>query len=780
MHLVRHLSSSLALLAGCGALSAFDLVEARPLTERIIVVHVDEGHVQFHQKGQKRTDDRMVMTPFDAAAVARPEAWTITGAAGPVRIAKLGRKAKGNDFAWMVQGWDNQRNLAVNHDPDHAKEHWLYLVLDAPLSPGGSYTIASTENILPALTCVYDPTAASDAGRSDAVHVSLVGTTPDAPAKFAYVSAWMGDLGGLDLGFLDGRRFRLIDQQTGSVAFSGPLIRRAAADQVETLQASDTPKGNFQSAEVWQGDFSAFDQPGTYRVVVDGVGASYPLRIAADAFREVHHATARALYHNRSGIELKQPFTEFVRPAPHHPTLTPGFAGKLVYTRSRFADWKNQDCDPGDKPAIEQGIVGPLDEAWGFYQDAGDWDGYFSHLNVATVLLIAYETAPANFPDGDLNLPESGNGVPDLLDEAAWLPRWCHRVRHALLRKGWGTGGLGLRVCGDHFGGDGDGVPSYEDVHRTWIVSGEDPWSTFRYAGVAAHLAHALHLAKAKDPAGVDWIGEARETYAWALAHTTPADEQRWSVRDFRAYAAAALYRVTGDAAYEAQLAKDYATTDDAAGWSSDRALGGWIHALGGGSAPADQALAKRLRDAVLTNAELKAITNSGRRAMRWAGDFGMPMLIGQQTTPWVIEGMIGHHLTRDTDPALATRFKAAVHTTADYFLGGNALNLTWVTGIGPNPVRSMFHLDAWYNGTGRIQPGLTPYGPWRKEKDLGAGPWDQAWPHASLYPGIDAWPGAERWFENRCAPMNAEFTIHQNTCYTAATYGWLCAPKRP
>ena len=42
----------------------------------------------------------------------------------------------------------------------------------------------------------------------------------------------------------------------------------------------------------------------------------------------------------------------------------------------------------------------------------------------------------------------------------------------------------------------------------------------------------------------------------------------------------------------------------------------------------------------------------------------------------------------------------------------------------------------------------------------------------------IDQWPGNERWFDNRCAPMTSEFTVHQNNCYAAAAFGWLCAPR--
>ena len=156
-----------------------------------------------------------------------------------------------------------------------------------------------------------------------------------------------------------------------------------------------------------------------------------------------------------------------------------------------------------------------------------------------------------------------------------------------------------------------------------------------------------------------------------------------------------------------------------------------------------------------------------------------MPMLVGQQTTPWMLQAAAGYVLIRDKDPAKAERYLAALYTTCDYFLGCNALNMTWATGLGPRHPRHVFHMDAWYNGKGEFHPGIIPYGPWRKEKEQGQGPWDVAWPHQTVYPAIDTWPANERWFDNRCSPMNSEFTIHQNTAPAAALFGFLCSEHK-
>jgi hypothetical protein len=169
-------------------------------------------------------------------------------------------------------------------------------------------------------------------------------------------------------------------------------------------------------------------------------------------------------------------------------------------------------------------------------------------------------------------------------------------------------------------------------------------------------------------------------------------------------------------------------------------------------------------------------VTTPDRRALRWGGSFSMPMLVGQQTTPLILPGIVGFVLTRQTAPEQARRYLSAIYTTCDYFLGANSLNQTWITGIGPRSPTQVFHMDAWYNGKGKFHPGLIPYGPWRKARDRGQGPWDLDWANKSVYPPIDAWPGNERWFSNRCCPATCEFTVHQNLGPAAAVYGFLCA----
>ncbi len=438
--------------------------------------------------------------------------------------------------------------------------------------------------------------------------MNLLGYVPAAPEKFAYAFHWMGDKGSLDLKPYAGHAFHLIDQATGKSAFDGKLTFRMPATEQETFHKADSPpNGNFLDADVYQCDFSSFDRPGRYVVAIDGIGCSFPFSIGADVYRQAFDVVCKGLYHNRSGIALTEPYTDFPRPAPHNPKLTPGFAGKLLYTTVRFTEWGGGDPkkqEAGDPKLLMAHVKGPIDSC-DWYQDAGDWDSYYTHLRVPQELLLAYEMAPRNFRDGELNIPESGDGIPDILDEAAWLPRFCCSLRHELMDKGYGTGGLGLRIAGDAFGGDERKLPdgksvgqgSWEDVDRTWVASRRGPvvHLPLRRRGRAPGVLPAD--SGRGGPEGRRLAKEAAEAYAWAQKNTRPGDEKKGPpLRYARAYAAAALFRLTGDRAYEKQFAADTADITPTTLVWGDRRYGPMVYALGGGPAPQDPQTLARVR----------------------------------------------------------------------------------------------------------------------------------------------------------------------------------------
>ncbi len=189
------------------------------------------------------------------------------------------------------------------------------------------------------------------------------------------------------------------------------------------LSGQSTPKG-FDSASgesIHHIDFSSAELTNTdYRLVV-GNDQSYPFDINADVFTPIAYDAIKYFYHNRSGIEIKTEFTggglgsfannaQWSRPAGH----LNGGSGSSDFGVA---------CWPGT-------CNYSLDVPYGWY-DAGDHGKYVVNGGISVWKLAnMYESAlhlrnsASRFADSTLNIPESGNGIPDVLDEIRWQMRF--------------------------------------------------------------------------------------------------------------------------------------------------------------------------------------------------------------------------------------------------------------------------------------------------------------------------------------------------------------------
>lgn len=778
------------------AAQAQDVISVRPLTHKILMVHLSEGYIEYHRAGQTASDDVVVRNELDVLAASQTASYQLSSSddshyQSALHPTEVGRKTKGTAFSGICQGWGflpyfNEVGC-LNTDPDHVKEHWLYLFLPQPLVSGATYTLEL--NGLVSNGHAHTFTFRETTLRSDAVHVNQIGYSTKAPRKFGYVYSWLGDKGGLDLSPYAGNAFHLVDTLTRQIVFTGSLAFRKPADSPETGQVGDTPNQNFLGGEVYECDFSAFNTPGEYRLVVEGIGCSYPFRIHADVLREPFHYAMRGIYQNRSGIPLTMPYAQ-ARPAPHNVLTTPGFAGRLKYTRTTWCQVSSGDASMDDKPLWEAGIAGNLTQTWGWYQDAGDWDGYLSHMKIPSYLLFLYEQFPGNFTDGEIILPESGNGQPDVLDEARWLLRFYKRLKDELVEKNWGTGGIGgSRIFGDLWGSDsgpnGTGRGSWMDTDRTWVVSGEDPFVTYWYAGAAAHYHYLLARSGWIDTEGINWLNEAEAAYTWAKAHEGASGTcHEFSLVHLRAYAAASLYKATGRASYHSNFLQDAPRLNLTASNQSlleEKAFAAWQYFSLPAARTVNPGVFNECKAAIMATADFHLLLEAlDGRACRWGGNFWFPMLVGQATTPKVVEGAMAMALLKQAEPEKAFAYQSALFQTADYFLGNNPLNMTWITGLGENYPQHIFHLDSWYAPNGGMRKGVNVYGPWRSELHENYGPWRAEWPALTTYPDFHEFPGHERWFGIRTAPLTAEFTIHQNNLVSAFVFGALADSISP
>ena len=122
---------------------ASEIADVLPLTDRVVMLHFNDGYVIHHKDGQPRVDEKVVVNPLDTAAASRAASYQIVSADDPAyaaarQPADVGRKSKGMDFSWNAK-WENGR--AVSTPNDHDEQHWLYLFLPEPMKRGSTYTV---------------------------------------------------------------------------------------------------------------------------------------------------------------------------------------------------------------------------------------------------------------------------------------------------------------------------------------------------------------------------------------------------------------------------------------------------------------------------------------------------------------------------------------------------------------------------------------------------------------------------------------------------------------
>lgn len=165
-----------------------------------------------------------------------------------------------------------------------------------------------------------------------------------------------------------------------------------------------TPSGD----TLWWVDFSPLATPGTYRLYSASLGGqSYDFRIAEDVYSQAMRTALKTFYLQRCNT---------AKTSEHAGAWADATACHMT--------------DVAVGPAPGHADHGNLDLTGGWH-DAGDYNKYvWSATSTAVLhLLRAWEENPGVFRDGDLQIPESGNGIPDIIDEAAYELDWLLKMQ---------------------------------------------------------------------------------------------------------------------------------------------------------------------------------------------------------------------------------------------------------------------------------------------------------------------------------------------------------------
>ncbi len=508
--------------------------------------------------------------------------------------------------------------------------------------------------------CAAGAFAASKAATLPAIRVDQIGYGTGA-AKIAVVVA-------------DAKAFSVHRVTDGGKVFEGEL-----ADPAFDPLSGDT---------VRLADFSGLAEAGTFEIRA-GDARSLPFRIDANPHADLLRLTMRSYYGQRCGTAVD---------------LGGGYAHPACHVKGRF-----------HRSSGREGVGGPR----GGWHDAGDYGRYVvnSGITVGT-LLWAFELYPAALADLELTIPESGNQVPDLLDEVRWNLEWMLAMQDE-------DGGAWAKETSARFPGF---VAPEDDPSTVYVMgSGKPPWKSSCATGELA--AAAAIAARVYEPYDEDLAARAADAasraWEWLEAHPNETFRNPSGVEtgeygdanclDERLWAAAEMWRSTRDRrAHAFFLARSEAAiraigSDDPQNWRNVGALAAWAYAL---APEGDEGLRKAI--AARTIAAADGIADRARRNpwriplveanYVWgsngvAANYGMQLLVAHAIRP---------------DPAYRDAAAEIVH----YLLGRNAVAISFVTGAGAHSVLHPHHRPSAADAIEAPWPGLLAGGPDRQRRD--------------------------------------------------------------
>jgi len=471
------------------------------------------------------------------------------------------------------------------------------------------------------------------------------------------------------------------------------VVRRFGSREIVLRGKLSAPAADTSSGDsVQTADFSSVKREGRFYVEVPGVGVSWSFAIAPNVYARAFYLALRSFYGQRCGtaVDLGPEFPGYKHDACHTENAFHGTSGK-------------------------GGVKASGNKGW---HDAGDYGRYVVNSGLSTgTLLWTYEIFADRVKSVRLNIPESDNGSPDILNEIRWNLDWMLSMQDE-------DGGVFHKQTSERFC---DFVMPEKDGLVSFVIgTGREPYkSSCATADFSAVMAIAARTYRPFDAAyAVTALDSARRAFAWVeknpcILFTNPggigtgaygdrdcADEILW--------AAAELWRTTRDGAYRQYFLDHYSTqlpaisASSPPAWPSVGPVALWTYLLGGGTGEAAEAIRKAsvsAADQIVSRTAADGYRTSLRTSdYIWgsnsvAANYGLQLLVANALRP---------------DP----RYREAAADNLHYLLGRNTFSLSWVTQVGANPFRHPHHRPSGADQNPEPWPGLLSGGPNARRQD--------------------------------------------------------------
>ena len=329
----------------------------------------------------------------------------------------------------------------------------------------------------------------------------------------------------------EGKKTAVFRDVTNQTEFS--VVNADTKEKVFTGKLENKTDNKSADEVNYTGDFSSVKTPGKYFISCEGLDDSYTFEIGDNVYSNLLDDSVKMLYLQRCGVEVKD---------------DNGFGHAACH-------------------ATEAKVYGTNDkiDVSGGWHDAGDYGRYVvPGAKTIADLLYAYQATPDLYSDS-LGIPESGNGTPDILDEARFELEWMLKMQTS-------EGSVHHKVSCATF-------PAYVGPTEEKAELIVTPVSSTATADFCASMALAAEFYEKYDKDFAKKCMDAAEK-AWAWLEANPGflfknpedivtgDYGDNSDKDERYWAACQMYRATKDEKYLASVSKaieglDWSTVGD-------------------------------------------------------------------------------------------------------------------------------------------------------------------------------------------------------------------------
>ncbi len=771
---MNKLSFLLFFVLGVTHLHASNLYDFKVVDKDYLMLHFKDGDVEFLDDASGNTaygghsHEPYLNTvtnygdPLDIQAATDITSFLLTseddenyGTSGenPVQVF---RKSKLNGHAEME--WNTAED---DYFYEHTMEHTIYLELPYSLSEDKTYVlqineVTNSDN----LTQTFDFNIFQN--KTEAIRINLAGYSTSPTVKSADLYIWMGDGGHRDYSDFEGNTVYLynVEEETST-----------EAGTVEFWQESqgEAQGYNYTRSPVWNVDFTGFDQPGTYRLAVEGVGCSEEFEIKNEVYYLPFKISTLGFFYMRIGQD-----STGMEPVPRRPLWIPGEDPSnckvLITDMHPYQTGWSGDGDRWDQPDFFANHVLPGQpenpHAYGGHSDALDWDRHLGHVSIIWDMLLPYILTQGALSNDDLGIYESGNGIPDIIDEARNEVDFFLRLRHG---KGYSHGltnpknNILYQAGNTHIAAWANAMNSAMLAESFRISGHENLMQVYTdSAKVAFHYADQL------DNPGLDY--------------THSIGEGIIKGRDMKMTAAAFLYNLTGDKQYEDVIEDISAINSDQSAifvYNSENINASFnqLYAIAAYLTTPQTVnypdLYENMKNSVIHDALEKEVFYTTQRPSRRANDNTMGYFPTVQNAH---RSIVAHAVV--SDPQIKEQLENALILEADWSLGRNPLNMiqmtTATTELASKRSVENIYTSGRNDGTPGLHPGHTPYlnmDGWFCGMLMGCPPrlHDHSYPE-----NMDLWPKGELYFNTRFVWAHSEFTPQQTMRGKMALYGYL------